>query len=167
MANISTGLTRKGEQEIRNMFKQLIENPLEIMTIQYTYMKKDGQKIFLETTGRNLLHDPAIKGILFNSQDVTERKRAEKEERMKSKMQSLSENSLDLILRFSLQGHFFYANPIVEDYFGVEAKVVINKTIDELDMGEELRDYFKATLKTLKQKPEKLKPRIKSPYKTW
>ncbi len=158
-------LTRKGEQEIRNMFKQLIENPLEIITTQYTYMKKDGQKIFLETSGRNLLHDPAIKGILLNSQDVTERKRAEKEERMKSKMQSLSENSLDLILRLSLQGHFFYANPIVEDYFDVEAKVVINKTIDELNMGDELRDYFKATLKALKQKPEKLNHELKVPIK--
>jgi PAS domain S-box-containing protein len=158
-------LTRKGEQEIRNMFKQLMENPLEVLTIQYTYMKKDGQKIFLETTGRNLLHDPAIKGILLNSQDVTERKRAEKEERMKSKMQSLSENSLDLILRLSLQGHFFYANPIVEDYFGVEARLVINKTIDELNMAEELHDFFKTTLKQLKQKSEKMNHEIKLPIK--
>jgi PAS domain S-box-containing protein len=158
-------LTRKGEQEIRNMFKHLMENPLEVLTIQYTYMKKDGQKIFLETTGRNLLHDAAIKGILLNSQDVTERKRAEKEERMKSKMQSLSENSLDLILRLSLQGHFFYANPIVEDYFGTEARMVINKTIDELPMDSELHDYFKATLKQLKQKPEKLNHEIKVPIK--
>lgn len=158
-------LTRKGEQEIRNMFKQVMENPLEVITIQYTYMKKDGQKIFLETTGRNLLHDPAIKGILLNSQDVTERKRAEKEERMKSKMQSLSENSLDLILRLSLQGHFFYANPIVEDYFGVDPKQVINKTIDELSMGEELHSYFKTTLKQLKAKSEKLNHEIKIPIK--
>jgi PAS domain S-box-containing protein len=158
-------LTRKGEQEIRNMFKLLMENPLEVITIQYTYMKKDGQKIFLETTGRNLLHDPAIKGILLNSQDITERKRAEKEERMKSKMQSLSENSLDLILRLTLQGHFFYANPIVEDYFGIEAKLVINKTIEELGMEEELRDFFKSSLKQLKQKPEKLNRVIKLPVK--
>lgn len=158
-------LTRKGEQEVRNMFKQVIENPLEVITIQYTYMKKDGQKIFMETAGRNLLHDPAIKGILLNSQDVTERKRAEKEERMKSKMQSLSENSLDLILRLSLQGHFFYSNPIVEDYFGVEPKLVINKTIDELDMGEELHDYFKSTLKQLKIKPEKINSELKIPIK--
>jgi PAS domain S-box-containing protein len=154
-------LTRKGEQEIRNMFKQLIENPLEVITIQYTYMKKDGQKIFLETTGRNLLHDPAIKGILLNSQDITERKRAEKEERMKSKMQSLSENSLDLILRLSLQGHFFYSNPVVEDYFGVETRLVINKTIDELNMEDELREFFKTSLKQLRAKPEKLNREIK------
>ena len=158
-------LTRKGEQEVRNMFKQLIENPLEIITIQYTYMKKDGQKIFMETAGRNLLHDPAIKGILLNSQDVTERKRAEKEERMKSKMQSLSENSLDLILRLSLQGHFFYSNPIVEDYFGLEPKLVINKTIEELEMTAELHDYFKNTLKQLKLKPEKLNHELKMPIK--
>lgn len=158
-------LTRKGEQEIRNMFKLLMENPLEVITIQYTYMKKDGQKIFLETTGRNLLHDPAIKGILLNSQDITERKRAEKEERMKSKMQSLSENSLDLILRLSLQGHFFYANPIVEDYFGVEVKFVINKTIDELSMEDELRDFFKTALKQLKSKAEKLNKEIKVPVR--
>ncbi|MCX7986880.1 MAG: PAS domain S-box protein, partial [Bacteroidales bacterium] len=154
-------LTRKGEMEVRNMFKRLFENPLEVITIQYTYMKKDGQKIFLETTGRNLLHDPAIRGILLNSQDITERKRAEKEERMRSKMQSLSENSLDLILRVSLQGHFFYANPVVEDYFGVEPRNVINKTIDELNMPEEMRSYFKNTIKQIRTKPEKLNHEIK------
>ena len=158
-------LTRKGEQEVRNMFRQLLENPLEVTTIQYTYMKKDGQKIFIESSGRNLLNDPAIKGILLNSQDITERKRAEKEERMKSKMQSLSENSLDLILRLSLQGHFFYANPIVEDYFGLEPKGVINKTVDEITMDEALNEYFKVTLKQLRTKPEKRNQEIKVPIK--
>ncbi|HEY9125423.1 MAG TPA: PAS domain S-box protein [Bacteroidales bacterium] len=158
-------LTRKGEQEVRNMFRQLLENPLEVTTIQYTYMKKDGQKIFIESSGRNLLNDPAIKGILLNSQDITERKRAEKEERMKSKMQSLSENSLDLILRLSLQGHFFYANPIVEDYFGLEPKAVINKTVDEIPMDEALNEYFKVTLKQLRTKPEKRNQEIKVPIK--
>jgi PAS domain S-box-containing protein len=76
-------------------------------------------------------------------------------------MQSLSENSLDLILRVSLQGHFFYANPVVEDYFGVEPRNVINKTIDELEMPEEMRAYFKNTIKQIKSKPEKLNHEIK------
>ena len=66
-------LTRKGETSMRNMFKQLLANPAEPVTIQYTYMKKNGQKIFLEATGRNLLTDPAIKGIILNSTDITER----------------------------------------------------------------------------------------------
>ena len=74
---------------MRQMFKQILANPSEAVSIQYTYMKKNGQKIFLETTGRNLLDDPAINGIILNSSDITERKRAEKEERMRSKMQAL------------------------------------------------------------------------------
>jgi PAS domain S-box-containing protein len=69
-------LTRKGETSMRNMFKQLLANPTEPVTIQYTYMKKNGQKIFLEATGRNLLIDTAIQGIIINSTDITERKRA-------------------------------------------------------------------------------------------
>ncbi len=74
---------------MRNMFKQLLANPAEPVVIQYTYMKKNGQKIFLEATGRNLLDDSAISGIIINSTDITERKRAEREERLKSKMQAL------------------------------------------------------------------------------
>ncbi len=110
-------LTRKGETSMRNMFKQLLAKPEEPVTIQYTYMKKNGQKIFLEATGRNLLTDAAIEGIILNSTDITERKRAEREERLKSKMQALSENSVDLIIRLSTIGQFFYANPIVPEFY--------------------------------------------------
>ncbi|HEY4788950.1 MAG TPA: PAS domain S-box protein, partial [Bacteroidales bacterium] len=156
-------LTRKGETELRNMFKLLLEVPEDPITIQYTYMKKDGQKIFLETTGRNLLTDPAIHGIILNSQDITERKRAEKEERMKSKMQSLSENSLDLILRLNTYGMFFYANPVVEDYIGVKSVELMNKTIQDVQMPENLLEYFKSTLAEIKGTPNKRNNQITIP----
>lgn len=156
-------LTRKGETELRNMFKQLLEYPSDSITIQYTYMKKDGQKIFLETTGRNLLTDAAIHGIILNSQDITERKRAEKEERMKSKMQSLSENSLDLILRLNTYGMFFYANPVVEDYIGVKSIELMNKTIQDVTMPEDLLEYFKTTLVEIKATPNKRNNQITIP----
>jgi PAS domain S-box-containing protein len=156
-------LTRKGEAEIRNMFKLLIETPSESVSIQYTYMKKDGQKIFLESTGRNLISDTAINGIILNSQDITERKRAEKEERMKSKMQSLSENSLDLILRLNSNGMFFYANPVVEDYIGVKSADLMNKTIDDIQMPENLFQYFKMALTEIRSTPNKHNNQITIP----
>jgi PAS domain S-box-containing protein len=156
-------LTRKGESELRNMFKQLLEYPSDPITIQYTYMKKDSQKIFLETTGRNLLTDSAIHGIILNSQDITERKRAEKEERMKSKMQSLSENSLDLILRLNTYGMFFYANPVVEDYIGVKSLEMMNKTIHDVQMPEALMEYFKTVLTEIKATPNKRNNEITIP----
>ncbi len=148
-------LTRKGETAMRQMFKQILANPSEAVSIQYTYMKKNGQKIFLETTGRNLLDDPAINGIILNSSDITERKRAEKEERMRSKMQALSENSLDMILRLSTVGQFFYANPMVKNYTGIDNQNLINKTLNEVNFDEILFNYFRDTIAEIKESPEK------------
>ncbi|MBN2524664.1 MAG: PAS domain S-box protein [Bacteroidales bacterium] len=158
-------LTRKGETAMRAMFKQLLSNPSEPVSIQYTYMKKNGQKIFLETTGRNLLTDSAINGIILNSTDITERKRAEKEERMRSKMQALSENSLDMILRLSTVGQFFYANPVVETYTGIESKDLINKTLNEVKFSDILFNYFRDTIEQVKANPEKTTTEITIPAK--
>jgi PAS domain S-box-containing protein len=154
-------LTRKGEIEMRMMFNKLSETPGEPVTIQYTFLKKNGDKIFLETTGRNLMKDAAIRGYLLNSQDITERKRAEKEERMRSKMQSLSENSLDIIIRLSTAGQFFYVNPVVERYFGIEPNNLINGTLKGVEMEAEILAYFEETLKQIKAKPEKLNTELK------
>ena len=156
-------LTRKGETSMRNMFKQLLTNPSEPVTIQYTYMKKNGQKIFLEATGRNLLDDPAIEGIIINSSDITERKRAEREERLKSKMQALSENSVDLIIRLSTIGQFFYANPIVRNFLQIEPRDIINKMLAEITMSEVLLSYFKHTIDTIKTYPNKTSSEITIP----
>lgn len=159
-------LTRKGEAAMREMFKKLIEKPEEPVTIQYTYMRKDGKKIFLESTGRNMLHDPAIKGIIVNSTDITERKRAEREERLRSKMQSLSENSLDMIIRLSTAGQFFYANPVVKTYMNIDPKDLINKTLNDIECPETLYNYFKNTIDAIKSNPQKTSTEIIIPIKT-
>ncbi|MBN2482318.1 MAG: PAS domain S-box protein [Bacteroidales bacterium] len=156
-------LTRKGEGSMRSMFTELIEDPEKPVTIQYTYMKQNGQKIFLETTGRNLLHDAAIGGIILNSTDITERKRAEREERLKSKMQALSENSLDLIIRLSTVGQFFYANPVVKNFIGIDPSELINKTLQEISCNEKLLQYFKETIETIKSNPDKTSAELTIP----
>lgn len=132
-------LTQEGVRILHKTFESLIENPHVPVTYQYIFMKKDGVKVSMEVTGRNLLEDPAIRGIILNSRDITERVRAEKEERMKSKMQSLSENSVDMIVRLNTEGQFFYANPIVSRFFGVTVSEVVDKNLQEVAMPEVLR----------------------------
>lgn len=149
-------LTRKGEQDINEMFHKLLESPRVPITIQYTFMKKDGTKLFLEVTGRNLLDDTAINGIILNSQDITERKRAEKEERMRSKMQALSENSPDMIMRLNTSGQFFYANPMVEEYLGIPVKDLINQTLNSVEFNESLATFLKDTIKSIKTSKTKV-----------
>lgn len=148
-------LTAKGVKEFTDLFVSLVENPGESHSIQYTYMRKDGQKIFIESTGRNLLDDPAIDGIIINSQDITERKRAEKEERMKSKMQSLSENSPDMILRLSPTGQFFYANPIVKIFTGVDNNDIIKRNLSDVNFNKEIKSFFTDAIQKVKSSRQK------------
>jgi PAS domain S-box-containing protein len=156
-------LTAKGEVALKNMFKELLDQPNKSQTLQYTYIKKDGKKIYLETTGRNLLDDPAINGIILNSRDITERKRAEKEERMKSKMQSLSENSPDLIIRLNTRGQFFYANPVSQSYIGLDPNELLNTRIKDLEIEETLVNFFNASIQEIKKNNEQINEEITIP----
>lgn len=148
-------LTRRGETDFNNLFDNLLKNPRISASIQYTFMKKDGEKIFIEVIGRNLIDDPAINGIIFNMRDITESKRAEKEERMRSKMQSLSENSVEMIMRVNTSGQFFYANPMVDKYLGISSKVLINQHTTALEHIPSLADFIKEAIKSIKTNKEK------------
>jgi PAS domain S-box-containing protein len=123
-----------GRESIAKMFSDLIENPSEQVTIQFSYLRKNGDEVWLEATGTNLLTDPAIEGIIINSRDITERRRAQQEERMRGQMQALSENSLDLITRFNHEGRIFYINPVIEAYTGHKKEDFYQRTIGELSL---------------------------------
>ncbi len=153
----------ESEAELQDMFQQLLNHPDEPVTIECQCIRKDGTPMIVEITGRNLIDDAAIQGIILNTVDRTERKRAEKEERLRNKMQSLSENSLDVILRLSLEGVFFYANPVLEDYLGVPAKSIINKNVNDVSIDAHLKEYFIANLAQIKENPVKTNTEIEIP----
>lgn len=158
-------LSLHGQSGLKSLMDQVIENPEISSTIRYTFARKDGQIIFLETTARNRLEDPAINGIILNSTDITEKYRAEKEERMRTRMQSLSENSLDLIIRLNPEGRFYYANPVAEDYTGIHAENMTNQNLSEIDLPESLRSYFRETLLNINKKPHKSNTLLAIPVK--
>ncbi|MFW5645522.1 MAG: PAS domain S-box protein, partial [Bacteroidota bacterium] len=153
-------LTREGAKALKELINHSITFPDSRQTIQYSFVKKDGETVFLEASAKNHLNDPSIQGVILNSIDITERIRAEKEERLKTRMQSLSENSLDLILRLSITGQFYYVNPVVEDYIGLNAGKIIHKNISELKFNADLKDYFTETLAELKTEPRKTNQEI-------
>ena len=139
--------------EIWEMFEGLRENPSESYKTQFIYEKKDKSTIWLEATGTNLLDDPAIHGYVVNFRDITEQKRAEQEERMRTKMQALSENSPDLITRIDDKGTFFYINPVIEHYTGNKPEHYLNQQIGQVDLNEKVTEQWATVLSSvLKQK---------------
>jgi len=137
--------------KLKEEFDLLLINPGEPRTFEYQYEKNNGEIIWLETTGRNLLNNLAIQGILYNTRDITVRKIAEKAQRMSGEMQALSENSPDMILRLSPDGKFFYSNPVVQTFTGVETKEIIQKTLEEVSMNKIIVDIFKQSLERVKR----------------
>ena len=121
----------------QNIFNQLRENPDQKVTAQFEYRAKNGDYIWLESTGTNFMSNPAIHGYILNSRDITERRRAELEQRMRSKMQALSENSLDLITRLENES-ISYVNPIIETYTGKEPSHFLNKKVKEAELDSRI-----------------------------
>lgn len=152
-----------GAEVFSQMFQTLLNNPKESITVQYVYQTKHNGDVWVETTGNNLLHDPAVKGIVLNSRDITERKRAEQEERMRSKMQALSENSPDLITRFDQEGTFFYINPTIETYTGKKPDHFLHKHINDAGLNASVVDEWMRILDEVKQTQDKVAKEVDFP----
>jgi PAS domain S-box-containing protein len=125
----------------KSLFRKMLDNPDEKVTIQYEYKAKDGKYIWIESMGTNCMANPAIHGFILNSRDITERRRAEQEQRMRSKMQALSENSPDLITR--LEGEAIsYINPVIESYSGKNPSMFLNRKVKEVDLNATILDKW-------------------------
>lgn len=125
----------------KNIFTQLRKNPDERVTVQYEYKTRSGNYIWIETSGTNLMSNAAIHGYILNSRDITERRLAEQEQRMRSKMQALSENSPDLITRIE-HGTISYINPIIENYSGIDPANFLNKDVREVSLDTAILDSW-------------------------
>ncbi|MFZ5646122.1 MAG: PAS domain S-box protein [Bacillota bacterium] len=56
---------------------ETLADPDNVRRLEVRVRHRDGSWRFVETTGRNLLDDPSVEGIIINARDVTERKKAE------------------------------------------------------------------------------------------
>ena len=133
-------------KKLKKAFYDLIENSNRPITLEYQYKKSSGEIMWLETTGRNLLRNLAINGIIFNTRDITVRKIAEKAQRMSGQMEALSENSLDMIVRINPDGQFFYVNPTAEKFTGVGKRNIVRKTLDQVEIHNDIIIVFRDAL---------------------
>jgi PAS domain S-box-containing protein len=140
MGKSDIGNVRTDYHEVlKDFFRKLREHPEERAMVQYEYKIKAGQYIWIETTGTNAMSNPAIHGFILNSRDITERRRAEQETRMRSKMQALSENSPDLIARLENEA-ISYINPVIESYTGQKPSLFLNRKMQETNIDKVIVD---------------------------
>jgi len=162
---------REDANRLRKTLDRLRESPDRIESLEYSFIRKNGEKIFLRTHCRNMLEDPSIKGFVLNTTDITESVMVEREQRLKTRMQALSENSLDLILRMSSSGDIYYANPIVEDYTDIAPHSMVNRNQGEIPFKKSFADLLGDILSGMAESPIKKNIQVTLPlemgeYKT-
>jgi PAS domain S-box-containing protein len=162
--NDESRILEKGKDDYREMLKLLVEDPSKSITVEYQYITKKGEAIFVEVTGKNLLKEPAIAGIVLNTRDITERKVAEKEARMRSQMQSLSENSPDLITRLNKEGRIYYINPTIEKLTHSKPADLLQKSIYETSLSDSVINTWDELIKEVLKKKDKIQ--IEMPFPT-
>ncbi len=150
------------QQLFNEIFTKLIEHPDEKVTVQYEYKTKEGNYIWLESTGTNFMSNPAIHGFILNSRDITEKRRAELEQRMRSKMQALSENSLDLITRLE-NDSISYINPVIQQYTGKNISQFLNKNIRETELDANILEGWLKIVEEVNSTNEKVSSEMNFP----
>jgi PAS domain S-box-containing protein len=90
--------------------------------VEFCMLRSDGTPVWLEAVGTNLLTDATIQGIVLNTRDVSERKRAdhalrESEERYRD----LFDNASDLVCMAAPNGALLYVNKAWQEGTGYGA----------------------------------------------
>jgi len=100
-------------------FEELLRTPAGTAHAEVRVAANDGTWRVLEIVGQNLLDNPAVRGIVANFRDITERKRAE-EALQESELhyRLLAENATDIIATLDFDLNLTYISPSVTHKLG-------------------------------------------------
>ncbi len=114
---------------IQKIFTEGLTRPGRIESGEYRFRHKDGSWRVLEGIGKNLLEDPAIRGVIVNSRDITERKRMDEALRkIQQQQRALLDNIPDMAWVKDKQSRFIAANEAFARVFGHTPEEMVGKT---------------------------------------
>lgn len=120
-------------QEIRNAFSELTKVPGRVVSREFRFRHKNGTYRWIESTGLNLLDDPHVRGIVVNSRDVDDRRRAEDLLReSEKKYRTLAEASMDMIFIVDRNDRVVYVNKSAADFFELRPEDIMGRLRAEL-----------------------------------
>lgn len=139
-------------------------------SIQYRYRHKDGNWVYLEAYGSNQINNPAIKSVVLNVRDITERKNAEKA--LMDSKQYLSELNATKDRFFSIISHDLrspfssiigFSDILVEqihenDYQGIEeyARIIQSASQQAMDLLTNLLEWSRTQSERMAFSPSKI-----------
>jgi PAS domain S-box-containing protein len=117
--NILNFIHPDDKESVIRRFKRLYRQPAQDTPRTIRFLHRNGEWHTMEATANNLLDNPAVKGIVINYRDVTERQRAEEALRQREEhFRVMIENSLDDVSILDASGNIMYQSPSMERVLG-------------------------------------------------
>jgi len=124
-------------------FKEVMTASNSGIPTLYNVYCKDGSKCSIETAGVNMLGNPAVKGVVLFSRDVTARLKASLLEKENAKLfEDLIIKNTEPILILSFEGKILFANPACYKLAEIEESANITGLLLSVFMSE--RESLKA-----------------------
>jgi PAS domain S-box-containing protein len=124
-----------------NAYQELLQREDHSFGSFFEFRVRDvsGHDVWLETVGMNLLEDPAVKGVIFHSRDVTERHVAADElSSTASRLTSLVSSLFVGVLMADEEGRVIYANQATTRLFGLSMDPSDLSGRDQRSLGGDL-----------------------------
>ena len=138
-------------EQVRLVFAETLKNRGTSPPVEFRFRHADGSWRFLEAVGNNLLADPSVSGMVVNSRDITERKRAERErtelllreqsaraqaEAAQQRLRAILDNLTEGVLVANAWGRVVFVNPAAGRMLGT----ISGETLEELpDLWEDFQ----------------------------
>lgn len=137
----------------------------------FRIMHKDGSERYFYGTGKVLLDNPDIAGVVINISDITEQKKIEEKLHLEEQMfRCVTEQSSDIIIIINQKGLVSYANPAIEKILGYKTDERIGRSAFELihpDDAQAITQESKALLKSTGSPPGKKEIRFRHKDGHW
>jgi PAS domain S-box-containing protein len=122
-------------ERVQSLFKQLMRDPDLHPRDRFRLLHHNGTWHWVEAVGTNLLNEPAVRGIVVNYHDVTERVQTEEQIRYQA---LLLENVSDAVVSTDMDGIIKSWNKAAESMFGFTAAEAIGQLAMSLIQTEYL-----------------------------
>lgn len=87
--------------KVLNVMKEILQQPEKTFSVELRALHQRGSWLWVDVLGQNLLGDPAVRGVIVNVRDITERKLAE--ERIHRQVERLNSlRTVDMAITTSL-----------------------------------------------------------------
>ncbi len=112
---------------------QVVQNPGLTGSAEFRFRHKDGSYTDCESVGRTLLPDSTAAGVVVNTRDISERKRAAAALReSEARSSAVIQHALDCVITINHEGRVVEFNPAAEATFGYTRAEALGQDLNDL-----------------------------------